>query len=353
MGDQYIKVNGAWTRATRPYVKQNGIWMPAVETWVKIAGVWTKTWQYDTTPSSIPELALEIINASYIKVSARLPDRSHDATLARIQVLAAPDVQPTSQFGTGTITGGTDNWPTEAWSAWWYNDQHPTHTSDHGDSSLFTYKYYPKNPTNSTVLPGGKWYYFSAWSCDIEGNWSAGNFARIYMNKPGVQNPRVISKEMAVYANGAGSLNSTYVFTSGMVKAHNSPVTNGSWFYSGKFNESIGLDGTPTITAATIRVSRSNDSGQPQATVRCGWHTTGLTGSVNTTTFQDVAVLGTIQKGETKTFALPTTWYSKFNTQIQGIGLVKGTAATDDLELNDLGTDLRCGEVHLTWTEAL
>lgn len=350
MVDQYIKQGGTWTVARRPYVKRNNIWTPVVETWVKETGVWTKEWTFDNIPPPVPELSLEIIDNRYIRCSVRLPDTQNNPDLRMIRVMALVDAQPGSQYGTGLIGGNDAAYPHENWSDWYYNN---AYIDDHGDSSVNSHKDYPVNPTSATNLPGAHYYYFSAWAQDFDGNWSVGCFSRIYMPQQGVAADNVIYKETNVQMNTAGSLSSTNVFTSGDVKAHQTPTSDGIFFCGSKFTDSIGQNGVPTVTSARILVSRRADAGQPQATVRMGWHEQTGSGDYDSSLSNDRTVLGTIQKGEAKWFSIPTTWYRYFNTRIAGFVLKRGPDATDDIELNGLGTDLRCGEVNITWEETV
>jgi hypothetical protein len=360
MGDQYIKIDGAWTPVKRPYVKVGNIWKPVKKRFHKEAGQWAEEWAFDTTPPNPPELSLQLIPASnprYIRVGARLPGTVHDSGLRRIKVHAARSSGILStQFGSGMITGNDASYPKEDWSNWWYNDAHPGGTSDHGNSHEYDYKEYPVNPTDATNLPGGQRYYFAAWAEDLEGNWSIGTFANIWMPKQGVSTERKVLKEANVEANRAGYLNgSGDTFTEGDLVVSSNPVSNGIWFHGGKFTNSVGLDGPPTITSARIRVSRGNDAGQPTANVRLFWHSkadpTQL--PIPYTEQMDPTVVGTINKGETKWFDIPQAWWSKFNTQIRGFGLKQSSGAQDYLVANSLATDLRSGAVHLVWEEDL
>lgn len=349
MGDQYIKVGGVWKAATRPYVKRSGVWTPVKQTYVKQAGAWTLEWTYDVTPPDPPVLALDIIDNRYILVSCRLPGASNDPTLRRIRVLALPDTSPTTQFGAGALNGNDSSYPFENWSDWYYNIA----PNGHGDSSLNTHKEYPLNPTAGTNLPGGKYYYFAAWAEDFEHNWSIGTFSRIWMPKEGVNAANVIVKEANFQANTAGSITGTTGVWAGegQLVVRDSPRSNGIFFFHSKITDTVGQNGTPSISSAKIRLSRTNDTGQAVANVRMGWHNAISTGDFNPSGIQEVTTLGTIQKGETKWFNLPTTWFDNYNNGIRGFIVQSGPGAADFLVLNDLETDLRNGEINLVWNE--
>jgi hypothetical protein len=350
----YIKVDGAWVATTRPYIKRNNVWTPAKEVYVKRDGAYATTYQYDTTPPNPPELTLEIIQNRYIRVGIRIPGGANASSIKMVRVLASKTGFPTTPFGDGYITGNDTNWPKENWSNWWYVPS--PEGSNHGDTSDYDYKKYPLNPTDNTNLPGGQYYYFAAWASDTEDNWSVGTFSRIWMPKEGVKADKVVLKEMRAQANAAGSLNLNGVtFTPGDLVAQDSPRSNGVWYHAAKFTDSVGAQGTPTIKSAQIRISRANDSGQPTAQVNLYWHDkTGTTDlPLHGTQQFDATNIGTLNKGETKWFDIPAAWYPKFNTQIKGFGLRYGTQASDYIVAKGLASDMRCGEVHLVWEEAL
>lgn len=354
-GAQYQKINGVWTLVTRPYVKRGGVWMPVQEVWVKESGVWTKSWYYDVTPPQQPEISLQIVDNRYIKVGLRSPSSSNDPQLQRMRLLYRDDGKfPSTQFGSYEIKGSDNDYPNEEWSNFWYNNSNPTTHGGHSDSSVFVYKQYPLNPTSKTNLPGGKYYYFGAWAEDKAGNWSAGTQKAIYMPKEGVKAAPEIYKEMRALPISAGSLNLNGVtFTPGPVTANASPRSNGIWYLGNRITDSVGSQGTPTFSTAEIRVTRLNDTGQPTANVQLYWHGHATPGDVPipSSDQNDPTVVGTINKGQTKTFNIPSSWHSLLNTQIKGFGLRYGENAQDYISCADLGTDMRCGEVHLIWKE--
>ena len=68
---------------------------------------------------------------------------------------------------------------------------------------------------------------------------------------------------------------------------------------------------------------------------------------------QQITYLGTINKGESKWFAIPAAYYPNFNTEIRGFGLSYGIQASDFLEVEGVGTHIRSGEVNVVWEEDL
>ena len=352
----FIKVNDAWTPAQRVYVKRNGVWRPGEKVFVRESGTYQLGYEYDKTPSAVPELSLQIVDNRYIKVGARLPGNSDDADLKRVRVLVSRTQMPTAFNGSGFVLDATNGWPDEPWSDWFFHGTNPVKKSTtRPDSSAFTYKNYPPNPTDSTNLPGGQWYYFAAFSEDMNGNWSAGVFTQVWMPKEGVKADNVISKEANFQANSAGSVGVDGAsFVSGDLVMRDNPRSNGLWFHGNKITEAIGEKGTPTIKNAKIRVTRGDDVGETAANVRLFWHKSTDSGTrVHDADQNDITKIGTIGKGETKWFDIPGSYFSHFNTEIKGFGLSYGIQSSDYLVASGLATDLRCGEVNVVWEEAL
>lgn len=366
MGAHYIKVDGVWVQAKRPYVKRNSVWFPVKETYVKQAGAWVSEWKYDVTPPPPPELTLEITEKSYlfgavksrfITVGSRIPGTSNNPEVKLIRVLASASAPPTSPLGGGYLSAKDSTYPSESWSDWHYNKPTANNTlGDHGETNGYDYKEYPVNPPMGSSLPGGKWYYFAAWSQDFDNNWSAGVQSKIWMPKAGVESKDRVVKEANFQAVTAGSVNSTGSgFVSGDLIARDSPRSNGIWFHGLQINNSVGAQGNPTIQSAKIRITRKNDAGQPSATVRLYWHDKAGTDKlpIPLADMNDATVVGTLNKGETKWFDIPSDWWPKFNTQIKGFGIKYGTGATDFIDVSSVASDIRCGEVNLVWEEAL
>lgn len=350
------RIDGEYVDAKRVYVKRNGVYQPVREAYVRQGGVYNRAYEYDKTPSSPPELSLQWVDTRYLKIGVTLPGAA-DEDLKRIRVLVSRKAMPTTQFGAGFLYEEDENWTREPWSDWYYNGQNPDQrANDHGDSNVWTYKQYPINPTANTNLPGGQYYYVAAWSEDQNGNWSVGTFQRIWKPKEGKTADRVRNKEANFQPNSAGSagLNGAG-YTDGDLVVQESPRSNGFWFHGHKFTSSVGDQGTPTVKSAKIRITRTNDGGQPLANVRLFWHDQPTTGDMPMVDGdqQEVTTLGTIAKGETKWFDIPASHLGNFNTDIKGFGLAYGIQATDYLVVAGLATDPRCGEVNVVWEEEL
>lgn len=350
------KIDGEWTEVLKPYIKRLGIQRPARKVFVKRTGVWEMSFEHDTTPSAVPLITLQIIDNRWIKVGIRTPGANHDEDLKRIRVLVSREAPLGTQFGTGFVATNDDDYPKEAWSDWYYNDLGPG-GSGRDDSSVETYKQYPPNASSSTDLPGGKTYYFAAWSEDRNGNWSVANQTQIRMPAKDPDSTRgIIKREARFQAGNAGVRNSPSgsTFTNGQIEVRDSPAQNGFFYYGNQIGNAVGERGTPTILSAQIRLTRADDSGQAAANVHLFWHEQTTTATAITdTNRQEITLVGTINKGESKWFDIPSTYYSHFNTQLKGFGLAWGIQASDYLVSPDLGIDSRNGEVNVVWEEEL
>jgi hypothetical protein len=352
----WYKIGGEWTEVQKPYIKRLGIQRPARKVLVKRSGVWEEAYEHDTTPPQVPLLTLQIVDNRWIKVGARTLGANNDPDLKRIRILVSREAPLGTQFGTGFIATNDDQYPKEPWSDWFYNAQGPG-GSGRDDSSVETYKQYPPNANSSTDLPGGKTYYFAAWSEDRNGNWSVANQSQIRMPEKDPDSTRgIIKREARFQALTAGVRNSPSgtIFTPGQIEVRDSPAQNGYFYYGNLIGNAVGERGTPTILSAKIRLTRADDSGLATANVYLFWHEE----SSSSTTIADtnrngITNVGTINKGESKWFDVPSSYYSNFNTQLKGFGLAWGIQASDYLVSPDLGIDSRNGEVNVVWEEEL
>lgn len=182
----YVRDGGVWKPATA-YVKDAGVWK-LTNAYVKDAGTWKlASASLDTTPPAKPTISLTTVNNRYLSVGISVGS-SNVADLKMVRVLVTDAVTPTSQFSTvGYVSLADADYPGEPWSDWTYN------TTGRVNSAATTYKEYPPNPTSSTQLAGGKYYYVSAWSVDNSGNWSAMSQKSVYLTPlttdPGTQTP--------------------------------------------------------------------------------------------------------------------------------------------------------------------
>lgn len=355
----YQKISGVWTPATRPYYKVGNVWYPTKSVHFKDNGIWHTSYEFDLVPPNTPQIELSIVendqDGRWIRVGVRTTGVYSDSDLQLIRVLTTYEgAMPTTPYG-GTYTRKSDtNWPNEAWSDWKYNSY-----GDHGDTHVVSYKQWPLNPGTTTSLAAGT-YHFGVWSLDNNGNWSAGVFTSIEMPKKGVNAPNIVVKEARFQANSSGSYTSAG-YTAGQLVQQGSPRSRGLWFHGNQISEAMGNSGAVTIRNAQIQVSRTNDSGAATANVYLFHHgyatASALPGS--SPTFSEATKVGTINKGETKWFTIPETFYDNFDTGIKGFGLsdrdpAKASAFPEDYSIVQSTIDsLRSGEVHVVWKEQL
>jgi hypothetical protein len=362
----YYKVSGAWQLVQEPYWKAGGIYKPARAVYLKTGGVWEPVYEYDITPPDPPTIELAIVEndegGRWIRVGIRSPNSNHDTNLRRIRVLTTYNgAMPTTYNGGSYWSKSDDNWPNEPWSEWRYNYSAAIpYTGNHQDSSSVSYKQWPINPGTTTRITGGQTYHFAAWSEDLYGNWSVGNFAAIAVPKDGVDAPNVVKKEARFQANSSGSYTANG-FAAGVLTQQANPISRGLWFHGQQLSDSIGNSGPVTIKSAQIQVQRGEDNGQPTANVYLFWHGYSTSAGLpeSSPSFSNTTLVGTINKGETKWFTIPSTFNTHYNSDIKGFGLshkdpIKAAAGADDYSVMKSTTDsLRSGEVHLVWEEQL
>ena len=246
----YQNIDGVWTLCSKPYVKKNGVWQVAEEAWIKVGGVWQNAYDADVTPPNPPEITLQVVEdfdtikgkktlvTRYIKVGVRIPGVSNDPDARMVRVLTNyAGKPPTTQFG-GTYWKENDkDWPNENWAEWKYNSY-----GDHKDTSVLTYKQYPVNVTAGYIINDDKDYFFTGWSLDNSGNWSAATQAQIHIPKNSVDMKNVVTKEARFQANSGGSWRSTG-FQSGDLIQQKNPRSQGLFFYGNQISDAMGTGG--------------------------------------------------------------------------------------------------------------
>lgn len=364
----HIKVDGVWVQAERPYVKRNGVWVAGTGAYVKRSGNWVQAYEYDVTPPNPPEITLSIheerdgtkLQSRWIRVGVRLPGADDpDARLARV-LTTYNGKPPTTQFG-GTYTSERDKDWDEPWSEWRYNSYGP-----HKDTSNYAYKQWPRNATSGTIIAGDKDYFFTGWALDNSGNWSIANATKIHVPKASVETANVVVKEARFQANSSGSWRSTG-YVAGDLVQQKSPRSVGLWFYGSQLTDSIGAQTTGdekvSIRSAQIWIKRGDDTGAASANVYLFWTSYGSPGALpspgSNLGKQETAKLGQLAKGEGKWFDLPASFHGDLNKNIKGMGLdwkdpVKADAFPNDFsQVVSTATNLRCGELHVVWSEEL
>jgi hypothetical protein len=364
----YQKDAGVWKLCQRPYVKRNGVWVAVQEAYVKRSGVWTKAYEYDITPPPQPEISTEIIEAfsggiattRYIKVGLRMPGGVHSPEIKQIRLLTTYNGgQPTTQFG-GTYWTPSDNgYPSETWSDWKYGIY-----GVHDDTSNWQYKQWPVNAAAGTVLTADKTYYFSAWAMDDNGNWSGATHASVYIPKPTVNTPNIVTREAYFQPNTAGSYRGeTDAWSDGQLLQQKSPRSIGMWFYGNQIIESVGAttvrSGSVNVTKAQIYIKRMNDEGSASAYMTLFWTGIGTPGTLpdNGPAKQELTNIGQLAKGEGQWFDMPLGFRNNFNEQIRALGLdwkrpsQTDASPADFSRVANLANAPSCGKIHLVWQE--
>lgn len=367
----YQNINGVWTLCQKPYVKRGGVWQVAEEAWVKRSGTWVNAYDADVTPPNPPEITLQVsedfdtikgqktLKTRFIKVGVRIPGTANDPDARLTRVLSTYNGKPpTTQFG-GTYTSASDDsYPNEPWSEWRYNDY-----GGHDDTSLVISKQWPRNAVPGTIIKGDETYYFTGWSLDNSGNWSAATPASIHIPKNSVDMPNVITKEARFQANSGGSWR-TAGFQSGDLIQQKSPRSQGLFFYGNQITDAIGEKGPAAIKSAQIYIKRTNDTGSATCNMYLFWTAYGNASTLpnpvtNDLDRNEVVKIGQLAKNQGAWFDLPESFYDNMSSDIKGMGLawkdpIKADAAPNDFsEVVAVGTNLRCGEIHVVWEETM
>lgn len=354
----YYKTGGEWVQADRLYVKQSGVWKSVTDGYRKDSGTWKQFYLFDETPPDAPLITLNLRTfdtGRYIDVGVRANGLNNDPNLKMIRVLTTYlGKAPTTQYGATYTTKSDPSYTDEPWSDWHYN-----RSTGHPDSSVEVTKRWPRGATKNSTLAGGQTYYFTAWAQDMSGNWSVANAATIFVPKTSAIGSKFVG-EARFSPTNAGK-QSSEGFAAGDLVQQGNPASRGYFFYGNQINQDIGSRGPATITSAQIRVERRNDSGSAQANVYLFWHEYGNpTALPGSPTRHEPTLLGTIGKGEAKWFDIPQSmWPDMTGTTLKGFGLdnknpVFAAAQADDYSVvTNINEALRCGEVHVTWTEDL
>lgn len=353
-----VNVDGNWINIREIWVKSTGIWKLSAGGYFKIAGVWTLVQTPPGPPPQGPIISLEVGSTKHITVGVTYPGSNDDPSIEQIRVLVSRTAMPTNQFGSGAIAEPDITYPDETWSDFWYAN----HTnakgvvSVHPSTAQAIFKKYPPNSTGETPpLPGGQYYYFAGWTKDVLGQWSVGTFTKVFVPTGAITGS--ISKEANFLPNDTGTLVSltgvTWVPASNdMAVAGN--ASKGVAFFGNNITTAIGQDGTPQGFNPTVRLTRDSDTGSPTANVWAFWHDVVTPGDVALGHQFDKANIGTIAKGQTKTFTLPASWDTHWNNDIKGIGF--GWSSTpvigDNSTLLGQDRDPRAAEINIKWTEA-
>lgn len=356
----HFKTGGVWTTVNRPYVKRNGVWTPVKETWRKSAGVWVRHFLWDITPPSPPLISLDLVPGAagrYLNVSMNIPGSVHDPNVKLVRILVSTTGYPATQFGGTYYTTRDTNYPNEAWSDWYYGPGH-----DHPDTHVLNSKQYPINQAQPN-LPAGR-YYFQAWTQDINGNWSVGNYNSIAVPKTGV-GTNLVNLNARFQADYSGTYVSGTGFLAGDLRQSVNPSNSkGMYFYGTQMTASIGAkygNANATITMAQIFLRRVDTDGAATANVFMFRHAYGSPGALSgEPTITEIVKLGTLAKGEAKWFPVPASYYPDLiSGDTKGLGFFykdpthAAASAADYSVIDGLSEDVRrAGELYVVWTES-
>jgi hypothetical protein len=372
----YVKRNGIWVAVKDMYIKDSGVWVQSEEGYFRQGIDWDLVHTKPGLPPPGPVLSLQdkktisgiAASKRYIEVGIRHPSSGDSTALRRVRVLISSTSQPSTQFGSGFIDSPAISYKNEPWSDWYYDayvDEGGTSRPDtHGSSNAFTYKEY--NPGWDPSLAGNKTYYVSAWCQNTDDQWSVGTFDSIFLpSQFGTSQP--IYKKMVVNPNAVRGI--AYNTTAGAWE----PVSNedesqddvitqvnrgGIVWYGNKVISPIpsGAD----ITKARVRISRRNDTYNATANIYARWHnevsddleTVFVDDIVNSSS--EIALLGTINKGETKWFNLPSAWHDNLAGGFRGLVITRNTSGgstADHHWLYGVLNSTRAFELEVEWTE--
>lgn len=356
----YKKQGGVWTPAARVYVRDADIHKPSDEVWVKDAGVWKLAHQFDVTPPAQPDLTLTLVetdqNGRYIRVGVSLGGA--DPGLRRIRVLTTYNGKaPTTQYGGNYTSSPEDTSPLEPWSEFYFNGFGDVFR----DPTTLQTKTWPRNATAGSNIATGT-HFFAAWAEDNFGNWSSGAFNSIVVPRRapagGIAGTGTNAKEHRFNVTNTGVF-SAGQFSYGRPTQAKAPVRRGLFFYGGEIADRIGRSGRASIKKAQIRLERRNDGGAARANVYMAHHNFGQPENFAANpSWGEVKRLGMINKGESKWFDIPVSWYNALEKDgLKGFILLQKDPDRNEAQANDFSImnskndSIRTGELHVVWTE--
>lgn len=374
MGKVWVRSEeeGDWVEVVRPWLKRASGWTRLKYVWVKRAGAWVQAFEYDLTPSAIPDLSVDLVQ-KHLKIGVRLPGVAHDTDLAEIRVLIRhdkPDTKeadsagyPASYADTGYKGSPDKTFPDEPWSKYFYNGFDIAAGKCHPDSSVYVYKEYPVNAGTDTKVDPGT-YFVAAWSRDGNDNWSARQTAKFVVPKS--YDVPTVTRTASFQARTSGTWVAGSTYTPGDLTQSRGP-SRGIFYYGNQFKDNIGKADQPVkIKSGQIRIARgADDGGEASANVYLYWHNHDAVGGAEPST-SNVAKIGTIPKGETGAWLnIPRTHLDELakdltkTSAIKGFGLFHKDPNKEGVLPDDFfvcpGVDdeshIRVGEISLTWTE--
>lgn len=314
-----------WTKLTTPYIQGAAGNVKVQKIYQKTGtSTWTIRYSRDTVPPGPPQSVTgAIINTDVLQITAKAPsDADQQALIFRWSTTAYP-TSPTGGGGSGWVTAGP-------------------------------------NVTVATTYPSqksGTVYYWAVFARDVSGNVSAPKLLK--WTNPKITPPvTTVAKTGYFYTTDSGSWNgqSNYWRTDNNYVYQGNYDWYGFWFYGTRISTTIGST-AKTLTKMQIAITRVNSvhgvSGQADVYLMAHTLTAQPTGSPEATDSAAVKV-GTLGRGETKTFTVPSGWYAGFLAgTYKGLGLHVGvTSVTDVRYLYCVGgAGGTSGRVYCEWTQ--
>jgi hypothetical protein len=336
MGDLYTKVNGEWV-ISYPYMRlsANTGWRRGSELYRRGATDYALVHTYDTTHPNKPTLVDLSWNTSTRLVTLKIKMPS-DADVTRSSV---------KYSSTGHPLYALDS-----------TNMHNWNLKDVSPNQTVTYTFTP--------LYYNKLYYISAWAIDAVGNPSDRLRLQFTIPQPTSSPSPTPSIQQVTYNCGqSGSYNLTNGFwssqlgsTVGQAGQYNH---RGGWFYGGRITRA--LTNAKKIRRMTIKIQRVNSlhGVSAGANVYLTAHTLGTKGSGSDKPLSPVAnppkMVGTLTRGQTKTFTVPAEWYPSFiSGKWVGLGLWYPSGATSYTSSNYIlthGVGTSSGQVFIEWEQ--
>jgi len=338
VGKVYVKTASGWVSANSVYAKTASGWSAGNNVFAKTASGWMGANPFDNVHPGYP-----IFNSLTFDNATRLVTYKFttpaDADMAHTVVKYAENSYPLWHF---------DDVALQPWS--W---------KVAGPNQQMTYKFtVPKYSTE---------YFIAAWSVDSSNNGSGRLRRTIIVTPPTTApppapSPTPIVKKVTYNCDDSGTWNRTNTFWStslGTTLGQGGAYGHrGGWFYGTKL--AAALAKAKKIRGMTIKIQRNNSihgvSG-PANVYLIGHNLTSKGSGSNKPLGETNAPekIGTLYRGETKTFAVPSRYWASIqsgHTRGLGIGLV-GTTTTytspNYLLANGKGTT--SGQLYMEWEE--
>lgn len=342
MGEIKIKRNQVWTTTKATSIKRSTGWLPGHSVWLRQGSGWTKVPMGDRTPPGPPTFQDMAINNRNRRITLRLRTAS-DPDINRMVMKYTDQKYPSMPHD------GQYNWDGME--------------RDAGPNYDVVWLFSP--PKYNTE------YFISAWNLDTSGNAST-RFRRSFVitppqGAPPPGTPIVVRKQHFNASDsgswvtdggpwGGGTGEGTWEPGTKVVQA-GSKHEMGVWLYGTRITSA--LRNATLIRSMSIRIQRMrHDHGADEAAVYLSTH--NLTSKSNNATLHRPIFgprIGTLQRGQAKTFQIPETmWHGFITGDVRGFmsatrnaGQLHTTRPSDHAEYFGVGTT--SGQVYIEWEE--